>query len=306
MSIDWRGVFPAVTTKFNASLQLDEDAMINHLKFQLDAGVHGVIVLGTLGENSVLSREEKLAVVRLAVSVCKGKVPVVATVAENTTQAAAEFAAQAQEAGADGLMVLPGMLYVSDSRETMAHYRTVADASDLPIMIYNNPVSYRVDITPEMFAELADEPKFEAIKESSDDVRRLTDIINLTGDRYRIFSGVDDLAMESLMLGAVGWVAGLVCAFPRETVVIYELVQQGRIEEARAIYRWFMPLLHLDVNTKLVQNIKLAEAMVGVGSEYVRAPRLILDGEEREQVIAIIEAGLANRPEMPELQPAHA
>lgn len=301
MSISWRGVFPAVTTKFDSSGRLDTDAMARHIDWQINAGVHGVIVLGTLGENAVLSAEEKIEVVKLAVEAADSRVPIVATVAETTTDGACDFARNAAAAGAEGFMVLPGMLYVSDSRETMTHFRAVARATDLPIMIYNNPVSYRVDITPEMFAELADEPNFKAIKESSDDVRRITDIRNLTGDRYEIFTGVDDLAFESLVLGAVGWVAGLVCAFPKETVAIYELVQQGRINEARDIYRWFMPLLHLDVSTKLVQNIKLAEAMVGCGTEYVRAPRLILAGEERERAETIIRTALENRPELPEL-----
>lgn len=300
MSTNWRGVFPAVTTKFDLAGRVDAAAMNKHIDWQIKAGVHGIIVLGTLGENAVLSADEKMEVVKIALEASAGRVPVLATVAETTTQGACNFAKKAAEAGVAGFMVLPGMLYVSDARETMTHFRTVAKATDKPIMIYNNPVSYRVDITPEMFAELADEPNFVAIKESSDDVRRLTDIRNLVGDRYQIFTGVDDLAFESLVLGAVGWVAGLVCAFPRETVAIYELVQQGRINEAREIYRWFMPLLHLDVSTKLVQNIKLAEAMVGCGTEHVRAPRLILAGEERERAMNIISKAIENRPKLPE------
>lgn len=294
----WRGVFPAVTTKFDADLKLDHGAMANHIEAQLDAGVHGVIVLGTLGENAVLSFEEKLAVVRTAAQTCAGRVPLVATVAENTTELACRFAREATEAGADGLMVLPAMLYHSDERETLTHFRTVARATPAPIMIYNNPPAYRVDVTPEMFAELADEPTIQAVKESSDDVRRITDLINATGDRYQIFTGVDNLALESLLLGAVGWVAGLVCAFPKETVAIYEAAQAGRLDEARALYRWFMPLLHLDVSTKLVQNIKLAEAMVGLGTEHVRAPRLPLAGDERAAVTAVIEKALAARPQL--------
>ncbi len=300
MSTNWRGVFPAVTTKFDLAGRVDAAAMNKHIDWQIKAGVHGIIILGTLGENAVLSADEKMEVVKIALEASAGRVPVLATVAETTTQGACNFAKKAAEAGVAGFMVLPGMLYVSDAQETMTHFRTVAKATDKPIMIYNNPVSYRVDITPEMFAELADEPSFVAIKESSDDVRRLTDIRNLVGDRYQIFTGVDDLAFESLVLGAVGWVAGLVCAFPRETVAIYELVQQGRINEAREIYRWFMPLLHLDVSTKLVQNIKLAEAMVGCGTEHVRAPRLILAGEERERAMDIISKAIENRPKLPE------
>ncbi len=223
----WTGVFPAVTTKFTPSQDLDLAAMERHLRAQLEAGVHGLVVLGSLGENGTLTREEKLEVLRTAVRVASGRVPVLSAVAETTTRGACSFAEAAIAAGADGLMVLPPMQYVSDRRETLQHFRTVAHSSDRPIMIYNNPVAYRVDITPEMFAELADEPKFVALKESSDDVRRITRIIRLTGERYRVFVGVDDLAMESLLMGAVGWVAGLVCAFPRETVALYNLVREG-------------------------------------------------------------------------------
>ncbi|HEY6952395.1 MAG TPA: dihydrodipicolinate synthase family protein, partial [Bacteroidota bacterium] len=203
--------------------------------------------------------------------------------------------------GADGFMLLPGMQYVSDKRETMQHFRTVAAASTKPIMLYNNPVAYRVDTTPEMFAELAGEKKFVALKESSEDVRRISDIRNLVGDRYQIFIGVDDLAMESLMLGAVGWVAGLVCAFPRETVVLFELIKAGRIPEALELYRWFLPLLHLDASVKFVHYIKLAEAIVGCGTEYVRAPRLPLAGEERSKIQNIIRKALKHRPKLPNI-----
>jgi 4-hydroxy-tetrahydrodipicolinate synthase len=226
-------------------------------------------------------------------------VPVLATVAENTTAEAVAFLESCQGAGADGFMVLPGMRYVSDRRETLAYYRAVAQASARPIMVYNNPVAYGVDVTPDMFAELADVEPLVAIKESSDDVRRVTDLIHLTGDRYAIFCGVDDLAMEAMLMGAVGWVAGLVNAFPRETVAIYRLILDGRIEEARAIYRWFSQLLHLDVSRKLVQNIKLVEALVGVGSETVRPPRLPLVGEERDRVAKIVEVALSRRPTLP-------
>lgn len=202
---------------------------------------------------------------------------------------------------ADGLMILPPMRYICDRRETIAHFREVAAATHLPIMLYNNPVAYGTDITPEIFAELADEPKFVALKESSDNVRRITDIRNLVGDRYKIFAGVDDLALESFILGAAGWVAGLVCAFPRETVALYTLATSGRIEEARALYRWFMPLLHLDVSTKFVQYIKLAEAIAGVGTEHVRAPRLPLAGEERRRIEEIIRSALAGRPQLSDI-----
>lgn len=301
MSAQWTGVFPALTTKFHDDFSLDLDAMQRHAHAQIKAGVHGLIVLGTLGENSVLSDAEKRAVVQATVAAADGKVPVLSCVAETTTVAGCRFMADAAKLGVDGFMALPGMGYVSDRRETLTHFRTLADATDLPIMVYNNPVSYRVDVTPAMFAELADEPKFVAIKESSDDVRRITDLINLTGDRYAIFTGVDNLAMESLLLGAVGWVAGLVDAFPRETVVLYDLVQAGKLAAARRLYRWFMPLLHLDVSTKLVQNIKLAEVYTGLGNEVVRPPRLPLVGEERALVTAVIEKALAARPDLANL-----
>lgn len=301
MSTNWSGVFPAVTTKFNKDQNLDFAAMERHHAAMIEAGVHGLVVVGSLGENGVLSAAEKQAVLKSAVQTSAGRVPVLACVAESTTAAACEFVKKGAANGADGFMVLPPMRYVADRREAEHYLRTIASASDLPIMIYNNPVAYGVDVTPEMFMVLADEPKFVAVKESSDDVRRITDIINRTGDRYQIFIGVDDLALEGLLLGAVGWLAGLVCAFPRETVAIYQLVQAGRIEEARKIYRWFMPLLHLDVSTKLVQNIKLAEAMAGLGTEHVRAPRLPLTGEERARVEEIISSALATRPELPEI-----
>ncbi|QXD16131.1 dihydrodipicolinate synthase family protein [Rhodocaloribacter litoris] len=299
MTTPWRGVFPAVTTKFTEDGRLDPEAQVRHTEAMIAAGVHGLIVCGSLGESSTLSPEDKLEVLRTVREAAGGRVPVLTGIAERTTADACRFAERAAAEGADGFMLLPPMLYRSDRRETLTFLRTVAAATDRPIMLYNNPVSYGVDVTPEMFAELADEPGFVAIKESSDDVRRITDIINLVGDRYRIFCGVDDLALEALLLGAEGWVAGLVCAFPEETVALYELARAGRLAEARALYRWFMPLLHLDVSTKLVQNIKLAEAMVGLGTEHVRPPRLPLEGEERARIREIIEAALAKRPSLP-------
>jgi len=298
MAINWAGVFPAITTKFNEDETIDYNLITQNLEFQLSAGVHGIIALGSLGENSVLDADEKQDVLKHIVATVKGRVPIVATVAENTTKRAVKFVEDAVGNGADGFMCLPGMMYTSDSLEIMTHFRAVAGACDKDIMIYNNPVAYRMDTTPEMFAMLADVPNITAIKESSDNIRRITDIINLTGNRFNIFCGVDDLAMEAMILGAKGWVAGLVCAFPAETVAIYNLVQAGRITDAREIYRWFMPLLHLDVNTKLVQNIKLAETMVAQGSLHVRAPRLQLSGEELKAVTAIIDHGIKTRPDL--------
>lgn len=296
----WQGVFPAITTKFNeADDSLDLTALESHIEAQIEAGIHGLVMAGSLGENSVLTFDEKLQLLTTAKAVCGDRIPVVLTVAETTTAVACELVERGNMLGADGFMVLPPMRYPSDERETMQYLRTIADASEKPLMIYNNPVAYSVDVTPEMFAELADEPKIEAIKESAGDVRRFTDIYNAVGDRYQVFSGVDDLILESLMLGAVGWIAGMVGAFPKESVAIYELARLGRYEEARAIYRWFMPLLHLDFSTKLVQNIKLAEAIVGLGTEYMRPPRLPLAGAERAHVERLVAEALATRPTLP-------
>lgn len=296
--IEWRGVFPAVTTQFRADQSLDLEATAAHVEHLLQSGVHGLIMLGTVGENCSLEPEEKREVLRAAVEAAKGRVPVLSGVAECTTAAACRFAADAEKLGADGLMVLPAMVYKSDRRETLAHFRAVARASGLPIMAYNNPVTYGVDITPEILVELGSEWSIVAIKESSDDVRRLTDIINATGDRFILFCGVDDLALESLMLGASGWIAGLVNAFPEETVRLYDLAAEGRFAEALPLYRWFMPLLRLDTHPKLVQYIKLAQAMAGAGSEMVRAPRLPLDDEEHARIAAVIQAALDSRPDL--------
>ena len=243
-----------------------------------------------------MRRRSSSGVVRMAVAATNGRVPVLVGVAETTTAEACRFAADCKGLGADGLMVLPGMLYRSDPRETLPHYRAVARASELPAMVYNNPVSYGVDITPEMFAELAAEPTLVAIKESSENVRRITDLINTVGDRYVLFCGVDDLVLESVMLGATGWVAGFVNAFPRESVELFALAAAGRYGEARALYRWFTPLLHLDTKVKLVQYVKFAQHLVGLGSEMVRPPRLPLDGKERAEVEALVRAAMTSRP----------
>jgi 4-hydroxy-tetrahydrodipicolinate synthase len=294
----WQGVYSAITTKFTPAQELDLAGVRADAGFQVDAGVDGLIVCGSLGEASTLDADEKIAIAKAAKDEANGRAPVVLTIAEDSTRGAAKLAERAAKLGLDGLMVLPAMRYPAAPRETIAHFRAVAKASDLDIMVYNNPIAYGIDITVPMLAEMADEPKFVALKESSGDVRRITDITNKIGDRYQIFTGVDDLAMESLMLGAVGWVAGLVCAFPRETVAIYRLVQAGRIGEAREIYRWFMPLLHLDVSPRFVQNIKLAEHIVRGTSTTVRAPRLELEGAEKAEVEAIVKAAVAKRPDL--------
>lgn len=293
----WTGVYTAITTKMDARQEVDLPAVRADVAFQIESGVDGIICCGSIGEASTLTADEKMAIAGAAKEAAGGR-PVLLTVAEDSTRAAAALAERAAATGMDGLMLLPAMRYVSDRRETIQHFRTVARATGLPIMVYNNPVAYSVDITPEMFAEMADEKAFVAVKESSGDVRRITDILNTVGDRYDIFTGVDDLALESLMLGAVGWVAGLVCAFPRETVAIHKLVVAGRIPEALEIYRWFMPLLHLDVSLRFVQNVKLAEAIVRGTSTVVRQPRLELQGSERDRVETVVRTALAKRPDL--------
>ena len=299
MTVSWHGVFPAACTQFHADFSLDIPGTLQHVDAMLAAGVHGMIMMGSVGENTTLEWSEKCDLLRATVQHIGKKVPVLVGIAEYTTAQACRWAAESQKLGAGGLMVLPAMVYKSDGRETMAHFRSVAEASDLPIMIYNNPPAYKVDVTPEMFVELADEPKFACIKESSDNPRRITDIINLTGDRYRIFAGVDDLFLECVLLGAVGWISGLVNAFPAENRLIWDLVQADRWKDALAIYRWYTPLLHLDTHVKLVQYIKLASAECGFGTELTRPPRLPLVGTEREQVLAIIRKAIATRPQAP-------
>ena len=296
--ISWRGVYSAITTKMDAHENVDLAAVRADVAFQLEAGVDAVICCGSLGEASTLTADEKVAIAGAAKEAAGGRGKVMLTIAEDSTRAGAALAERAAELELDGLMVLPAMRYVATPRETITHFRTMARATDLPIMIYNNPLAYAVDITPGMFADLADEPNFVAMKESSGDLRRITDIVNLVGDRYAIFTGVDDLALESLMLGAVGWVAGLVCAFPRETVAIYLLAREGRYAEAREIYRWFMPLLHLDVSHRFVQNIKVVEGIVRGTSTIVRAPRLELEGEDLERVEETVAAALATQPDL--------
>jgi 4-hydroxy-tetrahydrodipicolinate synthase len=295
-NVSWEGVFPAATTQFHPDQSLNLAGTMAHIDRMIDAGIHGLIMLGTVGENCSLDYAEKLEVLRATVDHIAGRIPVLSGVAECTTARACKYAADAQRIGLAGLMVLPAMVYKSDSRETTVHYRSVARASDLPIMVYNNPVSYGVDITPEMFVDLADEPKLVAIKESSENVRRITDLKNLCGDRYILFCGVDDLVLESLLLGATGWVSGLVNAFPAENRLLWDLARAGRWDEACEVYRWYTPLLHLDTHVKLVQYIKLAQQECGLGSEMVRAPRLPLEGEERERILALIRRGIATRP----------
>ena len=294
----WAGVFPAVTTKFTDEDRLDHAEMERCFALQMQAGCDGIIVAGSLGEGPMLSAGEKLDLIKIARGVSGGK-PVLLTVNEAATRDACLIAKAAATAGADGLMVVPSPIYHTNHEETVATLKAVAAAGDLPIMIYSNRIAYRVDVTVAAMEELAADERFVAIKESSDDIRRSTDIINAFGDRFDLFTGVDNLAFEALSVGAVGWVAGLVVAFPRETVAIYQLMKQGRREEALAIYRWFRPLLDLDVSTYLVQNIKLAEVHAIGTNDLVRAPRLPLSGERRAAVERVILDALASRPELP-------
>jgi 4-hydroxy-tetrahydrodipicolinate synthase len=303
MRCEWNGVFPAAITHFREDQSLDVPATLKHTGAMIAAGIHGLVMLGTVGENCSLEYGEKLELLRAGVPHVGGRIPVLSGVAECSTRLACRFAADAQKIGVDGLMVLPAMVYKSDPRETMAHFRAVAAASDLPIMVYNNPVSYGVDITPEMFTDLADEKKFVCIKESSENVRRITDIKNLCGDRYVLFCGVDDLVLEAMLLGATGWVSGLVNAFPAENRLLWDLATSGNHEEALKVYRWYTPLLHLDTHVKLVQYIKLAVHECGFGSELTRPPRLPLVGPERERILAIIRRGIAHRPAFPAKAP---
>ena len=299
MSIQWKGVMPAVTTKFTENDELDLQMFEVNIKAQLEAGVHGIVLGGTLGEASTLLDEEKRTLTTITVEIVKGKVPVLINIAEQSTKGAISAAQKAEKDGAKGLMMLPPMRYKAGDRETVEYFKAVANNSSLPIMIYNNPVDYKIEVTLDMFEELLKCNNIEAVKESTRDISNVTRIKNRFGDRLKIMTGVDTVALESLLMGADGWIAGLVCAFPAETVAIYELQKAGRIKEAIAIYRWFLPLLELDINPKLVQNIKLAEVYTGIGTENVRAPRLPLFGEERKQVIRIIEDSLKNRPILP-------
>lgn len=290
---------PAITTKFTANDTLDMEMFKVNLKAQLDAGVHGIVLGGTLGEASTLTDSEKRTLTKETVKFVDGKVPVLNNIAEQSTKGAIEAARKAEEDGASGLMMLPPMRYNAGDREVVEYFKAVANSTKLPIMVYNNPVDYKIEVTLEMFEALLKCPNIEAVKESTRDISNVTRIKNRFGDRLRIMTGVDTLALESLLMGADGWIAGLVCAFPAETVAIYELQKAGRMHEALEIYRWFLPLLELDINPKLVQNIKLAEVATGIGTETVRPPRLPLVGEERKHVLDVIEKGIATRPKLP-------
>lgn len=296
----WQGVFPAVTTQMHKDGSLDIEATACHVEALIESGITGLVILGSLGENQMLSGEEKRLVVREMVRAVSGRIPVLSGVAETTTAEAIRYTRDCENLGADGVMLLPAMVYKTpDPEETLAHFRTVAKATGLPIMVYNNPISYGNDITPEMFAQLANVPNFVAIKESSGNTRRITDLRNTVGDRYALFTGVDDLVLESAVLGIDGWVAGTGIAFPAQNQYLWELIQAGEWQKALEIYRWFTPLLHLDVHVKFVQYIKLCVQECGLGKEWTRAPRLPLKGAERKAVLKIIHDGIAAAPKVP-------
>ncbi|MDB5124991.1 MAG: dapAL [Mucilaginibacter sp.] len=299
MSVIWKGVFPAVTTKFNDQDELDLEAFDKNIEAQIEAGVKGIIIGGSLGEASVLTDAEKITLLKHTVQTVNKRAYVILNIAEQTTKAALACAENALKYGADGLMMLPPMRYKADEAETIQYFATVAKSTSLPIMIYNNPYDYKIEVTLDMFEELSRYENIQAVKESTRDVSNVTRMINRFGDRYKILCGVDTLALESVFMGADGWVAGLVDAFPRETVAIFNLAKQGRHQEALAIYRWFLPVLELDIHPKLVQYIKLAEAQTGLGTETVRQPRLPVTGDERKKILAVIHKAIATRPELP-------
>jgi 1-pyrroline-4-hydroxy-2-carboxylate deaminase len=299
MKSHWQGVFPAITTQMKKDGSLDLDATARHAEVLIDSGVAGLIFLGSLGENQPMTGQEKLRVIEAMVKTVNGRVPVLSGVAETSTAEAIRYVRDVEKLGADGVMLMPAMLYKGDPRETLAHFRATAKTTGLPIMIYNNPISYANDITPEMFAELADQKNFVALKESSGDPRRITDLHTTVGGRYAIFTGVDDLALEASILGIDGWVAGSGIAFPRENQYFWELTRRGEWDKAREIYRWFTPLLHLDTHVKFVQYIKLAVQECGLGAEWVRPPRMPIAGEERKRVLKVIHDGMKTRPKVP-------
>jgi 1-pyrroline-4-hydroxy-2-carboxylate deaminase len=296
IACSWSGVFPAATTQFDPSLDLDLPATQAVQAALIRDGVHGLVVLGTVGENNSLTAEEKRAVLTAAVETSGGKVPVIAGVSELTTANAVAYARDAERIGIDGLMVLPAMVYVPTAVELEHHFRTVAQSSSLPIMLYNNPAAYRVNVDLSTLQALAEQPNIVALKESASDSRRFTDIFNALGDRFVVFAGLDDVAFEGLCLGARGWISGLTNVFPQESLALYQALKHGDLARARKIYRWFMPLLHLDAEHDLVQAIKLAEQIMGRGSERVRPPRLPLSGERRAMVASMVNRAAAARP----------
>jgi len=298
--VKWTGVYPAVTTKFKANGDLDIFAFLKNIEYQVNAGIDGVVIGGSLGESSTITHEERLELAKATLEDFGDKIDVILNVAEGSTSTAVDLVKKAEAIGVHGLMVLPPMMYKPTDQEVADYFKDIATSTSLPIRLYNNPVDYKIEVTIEIFEQLIQLGNIQAVKESTRDISNVTRLKNRFGDRFKILCGVDTLAMEELLMGADGWVAGLVDAFPAETVAIYRLVKAGRVEDALTIYRWFLPILELDINPQLVQNIKLAEVMTGIGTEHVRAPRHILVGAERERVISILETGIASRPQLPD------
>jgi len=297
--VQWIGIYPAVTTKFHEDGSLDLPGFVKNITAQADAGIDGLVIGGSLGESSTLTHEDRLELLAAALESVGDRIDIILNIAEGSTKAAIDLAGKAEANGAHGLMLLPPMMYKPTDQEVADFFAEVARSTSLPIMLYNNPIDYKIEVTQEILEQLSPIDNIQAIKESTRDISNVTRLRNRFGNRYKILCGVDTIAMEELMMGADGWVAGLVDAFPAETVAIYRLTKAGRVDEALEIYRWFMPILELDIDPQLVQNIKLAEVMTGLGTEHVRAPRKILQGHRREQVIQILKAGLANRPKLP-------
>lgn len=298
--VNWKGIYPALLTPFDPGDNIDFQLFKKNLDAQIEAGIDGIVLGGSLGEASTLTNEEKKQLLICATEVVKNRLPVILNIAEQSTREAVKCAQNAERDGADGLMLLPPMRYKADERETLEYFKTVASNTSLPMMIYNNPYDYKIEVTLDMFEMLADIPSVQSVKESTRDVSNVTRMKNKFGDRFKILCGVDTLALEELALGADGWVGGLVDAFPAETVAIYRLMKAGNYVEALKIYRWFLPVLELDIHSKLVQYIKLAATQTGLGSEYVRPPRLPIEGGEREKVLAIINKSINTRPELPD------
>tara|TARA_B100000678_G_scaffold39087_3_gene28729 strand:- start:6148 stop:7053 length:906 start_codon:yes stop_codon:yes gene_type:complete len=296
--MEWKGVMPAITTKFTRDDKLDLELFNKNLAFQLKSNIDAIVLAGSLGEASTLTQNEKNILTENTVEFVNNKIPVVVNIAEQSTKEALNSIRSAEKSGASGLMVLPPMRYKSGRKETISYFESIANSTDLPIMIYNNPVDYGIEVTIDMFDELLKYENIKAVKESTRDISNVTRLKNSFGSRLKIMTGVDTIALESLLMGADGWIAGLVCAFPEETVAIFKLQSQGKVKEAIEIYRWFLPLLELDINPKLVQNIKLAESILGIGSENVRLPRIPLFGKERDEVLSIIKKGINNRPDL--------
>lgn len=304
-TVKWQGVYPAVLTMFHADGSIDAEAYLKNIRAQVAAGVQGIIIGGSLGESSTLTHEERLSLLDLTLEAVGEEVDVILNVAEGSTLAAKALTQQAEQHGAHGIMLLPPMMYKPTDAEVVEYFKEVATATKLPILVYNNPVDYKIEIKVDMFEEFLLYTNIQAVKESTRDISNVTRMKSRYGDRYKVLCGVDTLALEELLMGADGWVAGLVDAFPAETVAIYRLAKAGRVDEALAIYRWFLPLLELDINPQLVQNIKLAAVHTGIGTEHVRAPRRPLVGPERERVLQIIKAGLDSRPTLPDYLHIH-